>query len=135
MFMTIFIEFPWTTAEILKVIKRAAYLQYLDVSDTVDYYVEQLVRLEVLRRKYCIDELTVRELFADIIRRYPIVESESPNSYCINHVIEVELLNSVSLWARLEEEVVVLPNEGFLLFHTGSGVWRMFTTGGVAYGA
>ena len=79
--MTIFIEFPWTTAEILKVVKRAAYLQYLDVSDTVDYYVEQLVRLEVLRRKYCIDELTVRELFADIIRRYPIVESESPNSY------------------------------------------------------
>ncbi|ORS91680.1 hypothetical protein, partial [Escherichia coli] len=61
MFMTIFIEFPWTTAEILKVIKRTAYLQYLDVSDTVDYYVEQLVRLEVLRRKYCIDEATVRE--------------------------------------------------------------------------
>ena len=59
--MTIFIEFPWTTAEILKVVKRTAFLQYLDVADTVDYYVEQLVRLEVMRRKFQIDKRTVQE--------------------------------------------------------------------------
>lgn len=132
--MTIFIEFPWTTAEILKVVKRTAFLQYLDVADTVDYYVEQLVRLEVMRRRFQIDKRTVQELFLDIMKRYPIVELEKPNSYCLNHVIETELLASKSLWARLEEEVPFLPKSDFLLFHVGGGVWRMYTTG-VIYGA
>lgn len=125
--MTIYLEFPHTYAEMLEIVKKFAYKSYLDVSDTVDYYLEQLIRLEVMRRKFDVAYPILRDVFGEIVRKHPILNSEE--HYFNSRAIEIYLQNSTRLWDLVELELTTLPSSDFLLCHVDFGIWKMYTTG------
>ncbi|ANZ48042.1 hypothetical protein ASESINO_29 [Erwinia phage vB_EamM_Asesino] len=125
--MTIYLDFPHTYTEIMSIVKKFAYKGYLDVSDTVDYYLEQLIRLEVMRRRHDIAYPILRDIFGDMVRRHPILD---PNEeYFNSRAIETYLQHSTRLWELVEQELTMLPSSDFLLWHVEFGIWKMYTAG------
>lgn len=121
---TIYIELPDTYRAILEPLDKFAGLDYFQCHETIDRYVEQLVRMEVYRRWCKTDHHSVREWFKATIASDPISDD-----YFINQAIQTYLVHSTELWRDVERELTFTPTGQFLMWHIDRGMWKMIASG------
>ncbi|AFQ96739.1 hypothetical protein G173_gp194 [Erwinia phage phiEaH2] len=88
--------------------------------------------MEVLRRKHNVAYPILRDIFGEIVRKHPLMDSDEHYFNC--RAIEIYLQNSTRLWDLVEEELTMLPSTDFLLWHVEFGIWKMYTAGVIHVG-
>lgn len=132
--MTVYVEFPQLTRKLLTILKHVADIDYQDAAVEIDGYIEQIVRLHVLARKYGVADVFIREFFTNYIQDNPLFSTPTSEKFWLRHQLENTLEISHGIWRAVERDLTFLPQSDFLLWHVGEGVWKMLTTG-VSYHA
>ncbi|QVW55192.1 hypothetical protein pEaSNUABM29_00148 [Erwinia phage pEa_SNUABM_29] len=127
--MTVYAEFPELTGKLLGILKNVADLDYVDAAVEIDGYIEQIVRLHVLEKKYGIVDGIVRSLFMDYVRDNPLFSTSTTDKYWLLHLLEDTLKVDHGIWWAVHRDMTFLPQSDFLLWHVGDGIWKMLTTG------
>jgi len=115
---------PETYKEILGIIRKHTDVSYFDDADTIDWYVEQVIRLEFNRRRYGIPVIALQRWLKDLLWTHPLVMDTDPTTAIsiINGIAESQVM-----WSTVCEELPVTPYTDPLLWHKGGGVWKMLT--------
>lgn len=121
---TIYFELPDTYREMLKPLDQFGGLDYFQNSQTIDRYVEQVVRMEVARRWCRTDLLYVKEWFKATIAEDPI-----STDYFVNQAIQTYLVQSSDMWRNVKRELTFTPTGQFLMWHVDYGLWKMIASG------
>ncbi|ANZ48316.1 hypothetical protein BIZ78_gp259 [Erwinia phage vB_EamM_Caitlin] len=121
---TIYFELPDTYREMLKPLGQFGGLDYFQNHETVDRYVEQLVRMEIIRRWCRTDLLHVKEWFKATIAVDPI-----STDYFINQAIQTYIVQSTDIWRCIQRELTFTPTGQFLMWHVDYGLWKMIASG------
>lgn len=121
---TIYFELPDTYREMLKPLDQFGGLDYFQHHDTIDRYVEHLVRMEVTRRWCHADLLHVKEWFKATIAADPI-----STDYFVNQAIQTYIVQSSDLWRHVKHELTFTPTGQFMMWHIDYGLWKMIASG------
>lgn len=121
---TIYFELPDTYREMLKPLDQFGGLDYFQHSQTIDHYVEHLVRMEITRRWCRTDLLGVRAWFKATIAEEPISKD-----YFVNQAIQTYIAQSSDMWRHVNRELTFTPTGQFLMWHVDKGLWKMIASG------
>lgn len=121
---TIYFELPDTYREMLKPLDHFGGLDYFQHHETIDRYIEHLVRMEVCRRQCHAEPYHVREWF-----KATIVEDPISDDYFINQVIQTYIVQSTDMWRHIERELTFTPTSQFMMWHVDFGLWKMIASG------
>lgn len=121
---TIYLELPGTYQEMLKPLDQFGGLDYYQHHETVDRYIEHLVRMEVYRRQCPTEIYHVKEWFKEIIAGDPISDD-----YFINQVIQMYIVQSSDMWRSVERELTFTPISQFMMWPIDFGLWKMIAAG------
>lgn len=119
----IYLELSGTYREI-SIILRNYGLDYFLHAETIDHYVEQLVRFEVLRRRCGASLLRMQDCFKQHIAAHPV-----SNDYFTNRAVQLYLVHSTQLWRTVSDELPFTPHPAFMMWHIERGLWKMITSG------
>lgn len=132
--MTVYLEFPNLYGALMQKVKAVAYVEYVDVAQMVDEYVEVIVRFDVLRRKHGVEITLLNSMLKEVFEDKPLFSIEQGDKFWQWNQVFTELTTGTDLWYALDEDLKLLPQSDFLLWHVGGGIWKMLTTG-VTYNA
>ncbi|QVW55894.1 hypothetical protein pEaSNUABM10_00031 [Erwinia phage pEa_SNUABM_10] len=121
---TLYFEFPETYREINRVLEKFTNKNYFDDPDTIDHYIEMLVRMETHRRLYSADIGALKKWMRSEIIRWPVSDD-----YFSNNTVQLYIIESSDLWAAIDKEMTITPNPDFIMWHVERGVWKMITSG------
>lgn len=121
---SIFIEFPESYRELNGIIHKYTQHDYYSIPDTVDYYLELMVRMEINRRWYNADIVKLRAWLRSELIRMPVSDD-----YFENNVVQKYIVHSTHLWRAVREELPITPTAGFMMWHHANGVWKIITAG------
>lgn len=121
---TIYFELPDTYREMLVPLEQFSGLEYIQIHETIDRYIELLVRLEMYRRWCNTDTLKLREWFKATIADDPV-----SSDYFTNQVIQTYITQSRDVWRNVSRELTFTPSGQFMMWHIDRGLWKMITSG------
>lgn len=120
----VYVEFPETYREINSIIEKTTRLDYFSVPDTIDKYVELVVRMEVFRRWHNVDATLLRKWLHSMMVNYPITDD-----YFENNVVQKYIVHSSEIWGRVRSELTFTPSAEFMMWNTGDRLWKLITAG------
>ncbi|QVW28525.1 hypothetical protein pEaSNUABM8_00028 [Erwinia phage pEa_SNUABM_8] len=121
---TIYFELPDTYREMLKPLDQFAGQDYFQHQETIDHYIEQLVRIEIARRWCHGSRVRTKEWFKATIAEEPI-----SNDYFVNQAIQTYIVHSSDLWRCVNRELTFTPTGQFMMWHVDFGLWKMIASG------
>ncbi|ENZ4827474.1 hypothetical protein ACGLDM_004559, partial [Salmonella enterica subsp. enterica serovar Braenderup] len=71
--MTVYTEFVRLTCRLTTLVKENLGIDYQDAAVELDDYIEQIVRLHVLRKKYGVIDSMIRQFFMEYVHDNPII--------------------------------------------------------------
>lgn len=127
--MTVYTEFVRLTCRLTALVKENLGIDYQDAAVELDDYIEQIVRLHVLRKKYGVIDSMIRQFFMEYVHDNPIITPTASAKYWALCRFELLIRDTDCIWQAIDEDMTYLPQSDFLLWHVGDGVWKMLTTG------
>lgn len=120
---TIFVELSPVYREFATILENFG-LSYTTCPDTIDYYIEQLVRLEVARRWFNSDLSRAQDYLKRHIANYPVSQD-----YFLNQAIQTYVIYSPALWRAVSDTLTFTPRAYFMMWHVERGLWKMIASG------